>query len=190
NLGDPRAPGARMMLAEAPMARREYAIAATHYQRMVIDFPSHPRALEARYRTCDAYHRLSPQPALDQEYTLSALLHCESVAGNFPGTEEAEQAQQRADELRLKLAQKVYDTGLFYFRRGAFDSAVVYFDAVLQQYPDSPLAPAALGQLVDAYTRIGYLEDAEEARERLLTEYPQSEEAQALRASAEAEPRL
>jgi outer membrane protein assembly factor BamD len=184
NLGDPRAPTARMLLAEAHMTRRDYATAATHYQRMVIDFPNHPRALEARFQTCEAYHRLSPRPALDQEYTVSALLHCESVAGNFPGTTEGTQAQARVDELRTKLAQKVYDNGVFYFRRRAFDSAVVYFTAVLDQYPDTSYAPAALEQLVETYTRIGYVEDAEEARERLLDEYPQSDEAQALRASA------
>lgn len=183
NLGDPRAPDARMMLAEAHMARRDYPTAATHYQQMVIDFPNHPRALEARFQTCEAYYRLSPRPALDQEYTLSALLHCQSVAENFPGTTEAQEAQTRVNELRVKLAQKIYDNGVFYFRRRAFDSAVVYFQAVLDQYPDTPLAPAALEQLVETYTRIGYVEDAEEARERLLREYPQSDEAQALRAS-------
>jgi len=183
NLGDPRAPDARMMLAEAHMARRDYPTAATHYQQMVIDFPNHPRALEARFQTCEAYYRLSPRPALDQEYTLSALLHCQSVAENFPGTTEAQEAQTRVNELRVKLAQKIYDNGVFYFRRRAFDSAVVYFQAVLDQYPDTPLAPAALEQLVETYTRIGYVEDAEEARERLLRECPQSDEAQALRAS-------
>src|SRR5688572_21575238 len=50
-IGDPRAPDARMMLGEAHMQKREYATAATHYQRMVNDFPFHERALEARFQT-------------------------------------------------------------------------------------------------------------------------------------------
>ena len=181
-LGDPRVPDARMMLGDAHMQQREYATAATHYQRLVTDYPAHPRALEARSLTCESYYRLSPRPALDQEYTQSALLHCESVAQNYPGTTEAEQAAGYVSQLREKLAQKVYDTGMFYFRRRAFDSAAVYFREVVDTYPNTPVAPAALSQLVETYNRIGYVEDAEEARERLLREYPQSDEAQAAQA--------
>jgi outer membrane protein assembly factor BamD len=181
HLGHPRAPDARLMLAEAHMQRREFATAATHYQRLVIDFPNHPRGLEARFQICEAYHRLAPRPALDQEFTLSALIHCQSVAENFPGTTEAVQATARVEEMRFRLAQKAYETGMFYFRRRAYESAVVYFEEVLNQFPDTPVAPMALGQLVETFERIGYVEDAADARERLLREYPQSAEAQALR---------
>jgi outer membrane protein assembly factor BamD len=181
HLGDPRAPDARMMLGQAHFERREYATAATHFQRLVTDFPSHPRALEARFRICDAYFQLSPRPALDQQYTVSSLIHCESVAENFPGTPEAVQARERVTELTNRLAQKSFETGMFYFRRRAFDSAVVYFEEVLNRYPQTEHAPAALGQLVETFQRIGYVEDAAEARERLLREYPQSPQAQALR---------
>ena len=142
----------------------------------------HPRALEARFQTCEAYYRLSPRPALDQEYTVSAMIHCQSIPEYYPGTEYAEQAQEYVVELRGKLAQKAYETGMFYFRRRAYDSAGVDFEDVVDQYADTPAAPAALGQLVETYTRIGYVEDAEEARERLLEEYPQSPEAQQVRA--------
>lgn len=182
HLGDERAPDARMMLAEAHMARREYVTAAMHYQRMVNDFPFHPRALEARFQTCDAYYRLSPRAALDQQYTISAIVHCESVAENFPTTTEAAQAREHVVELRHKLAQKSYDTAMQYFRRRAYDAAVVYFQEVVDQFPDTRIAPTALEQLIETYERIGYVEDAEDARQRLLREYPQSPEAQALRA--------
>lgn len=181
HIGDPRAPEARMQLGRAYMQEREYVTAATHFQRLVNDYPFSPFGLEARFLTCDAYRRLSPRPALDQEYTNSALAHCESVANNFPGTPEAEQAAAFVADLREKLARKMFETGDFYFRRRAYDSAVVYFTDVLEQFPNTTAAPEALAQLVETYTRIGYVEDAQEARDRLLQQYPQSEQAQALR---------
>jgi outer membrane protein assembly factor BamD len=180
-IGDPRAPDARMMLGEAHMEKHEYATAATHYLRLVNDFPFHPRALEARFQVCEAYHRLSPQPPLDQQYTLTALAHCESVRDNFPGTPEATTAAAYVDELRLKLARKAYNNGMHYFKRRAYESAVVYFQEVVTQYPNTAMAPTALLQLVETYTRIGYVEDANETRERLRSEYPDSPEAQGLR---------
>jgi outer membrane protein assembly factor BamD len=179
-LGDPRVPEARMLLGDAHMARREYPTAAAHYQRLISDFPSHPRGREARYRICEAYVHLSPPPQLDQEYTIQALLHCESVAEYYPGTEEGEQALAHVEALRHKLAKKALDAGMHYFRRRAYDAAVVYFEDVVAQFPDTPLAPEALERLVETYGRMGYVEDAEEAQERLLRDYPQSPEAQAM----------
>ncbi len=180
-LGDPRAPDARMLLGDAHMARREYATAATHYQRVVTDFPDHSRNLEARFKICDAYYKLSPPPPLDQEYTISAIAHCQSVADYFPGTEEGDSAAGYVEQMREKLAKKSYDAGMHYFKRRAYDAAVLYFEEVVAQFPDTSLAPSALEQLAETYDRLGYVEDAEEARERLLRDYPESPEAQAMR---------
>lgn len=182
HLGDPRAPEARLMLGRAHMARREYLTAVVHFQRLVNDFPSSPLQEEARFGTCDAYHRLSPRAPLDQEYTQSAILYCESVAQAYPGTEDGERAAGFVAELRAKLARKAYETGLFYFSRRAYDSAVVYFNEVLEFYPQTSIAPSALGRLIETYDLIGYVEEAEEARERLQRDYPDSPEARALRA--------
>lgn len=181
HIGDPRAPDARMMLAEAHMARREYATAATHFQQFVLNFPANPRGIEARFRICEAYGLLSPRPALDQQFTVSALDHCESVATNYPGTPEGTRAREMVTELRYKLAEKTYNTAVQYFRRRAYDAAVVYFREVIANYPDTGFAPAALGQLIQTYDRIGYVEDAEDTREQLLRDYPDSAEAQSLR---------
>jgi outer membrane protein assembly factor BamD len=181
HVGDPRAPEARLTLARAHTQEEEYITAATHFQRLLNDFPSSPLALEARSGICASYYELSPRPALDQEYTRSALLHCESVAENFPGTPQGEQASEYVEDLRLKLARKAYNTGVFYLKRKAYDAAVVYFTEVVEQFPRTSVAPAALSQLVETYEQIGYVEEAQEARERLLRDYPESPQAQALR---------
>lgn len=180
HLGDPRAPEARMMLGRAHMEKREYVTAATHFQRLLEDFPSSPRGLEARFAICDAYYQLSPRPQLDQEYTDAAIAHCESVATGFQGTPEAERAAGYLGQLREKLAEKSYQTGLFYQKRKAYDAAVIYFTEVLTNFPRSAVAPAALGELISTYTTLGYKEEATESRERLLREYPESEAARTL----------
>lgn len=181
HVGDPRAPEARVKLGRAHMTRKEYLTAATHFQRLVNDFPTSPLQREARFGICDAYFRLSPKAPLDQEYTQSSILHCESVAQNYSGTEEGTRAAAHVADLYNKLARKTYETGMFYFRRKAYDSAVVYFNEVVDLYPQTSFAPTALGQLVDTYDLMGYVEEAQQARERLQRDYPNSPEAQALR---------
>lgn len=181
HLGDPRAPDARLMLARSHMQRREEITAIMHYQRLINDFPSSPLQIDARFGVCEAYNQLSPRPALDPEYTQSAILHCESIPQYYAGTEQAEIAAGYVLVLREKLAQKLYDTGVYYADRRVFDAAVIYFEDVVRAYPTTSFAPAALKRLTETYSRIGYVEDAADAKARLLRDYPNSAEAATVR---------
>jgi outer membrane protein assembly factor BamD len=181
-IGDPRLPDGLYALAHSYFERREFVAAATEYIRFATEFMSDPRAIAARLGACEAYSRLAPGPQLDQEYTFSALTHCAALVGAYPDAPEAERAQELVVEARNRLAEKAYQTGMFYFRRRAFDASVIYFQEAADNFPETPFAPAALMRLHEAYTRIGYVEEAEEVRERLLRDYPQSSEGQELRA--------
>lgn len=177
SVGDPRAPTARMAVARARMERREYVLAAGDFTRVLNESPPDSLQVPARFGLCQAYYRLSPKPQLDQEYTGGAIAYCESVATTYTGTPEAQQAGEWVKELRVRLAQKTYETGMFYFRRGAYDAAVVYFNEAAAEFPDTTVAPAALLRIAESYDRIGYKEEAAEARARLQRDYPQSAEA-------------
>lgn len=181
---DPRLKGALMTLGRAHLETREYVSATAQFLRVATEFPRDPEAAEARFGLCDAYHRLSPRAQLDPEYTNAAITYCESYASIYPGTPPAAQAQQWVTEMRDKLAEKTYGNGFFYFRRGLYDAAVVYFNEVLTQFPESQQwSSAALGRMVEAYGRMGYREEEAAARARLLREYPQSPEARILAAA-------
>lgn len=180
NFGDPRVPEARLTLGRARVAKREYVAAAADFQRVVTDFPTHPLGRDARFGMCDAYSRLSPRPQLDPEYTNAAIGHCEAFARAFPGTPDAELAKQRVAEMRAKLAQKAYENGMFYFKRRAYDAAVIYFEEAATRFPDTHFAPTALLRMYESYQRIGYTEEAAEVRARLLRDYAASPEARNL----------
>ena len=177
---DPRLKPALMALARSHVERREYVTAASEYLRVATQYPTEPEAVQARFGLCDTYRRLSPRPQLDPEYTIAAITYCESYASLYPGTPEAQQATQWVTELRVKLATKSYLNGFFYFRRGLYDAALVYFNEVLRLYPETPVAPTALLRLVESYDRMGYAEEEAAARARLLRDYPQSPEALSL----------
>jgi outer membrane protein assembly factor BamD len=180
---DPRLKGALMALGRSHLETREYVTAASDFLRVATEFPSDPEARDARYGLCQAYHSLAPRPQLDPEYTSAAITYCESFAGIYPGSPEAQQALAWVTELRGRLAEKQYQNGFFYFRRGLYDASVVYFNDVLANFPESPAAPRALLRLVEAYGRMGYREEEAAARQRLLRDYPQSAEAGTLAAA-------
>lgn len=179
---------ARYRLGEAHYGKQEYLIAAAEFSRLADDFPGGEWAAESRYRVCESYFTLSPKPQLDQEYTRSAIDHCAVVIAYYPDSEFAANARTKITELENKLAQKVLDVGQHYFKRNAFDSAILYYEKVLVGYPSSLAAPKALLGLYLSYERIGWEEEARETRERLLREFPDSEEARRVASGSSADP--
>jgi outer membrane protein assembly factor BamD len=173
----PRVADARYHLAETYVGRREYVTAAMEFARFATDYPSSARSADARFQVCEAYRQLSPEVQRDQEYTRAAVEHCRALIAYYPASPHVPAAERIIQEMMDKLADKEFAGGDFYFRRRAFDSAIIYFENVVREFPASPAAPRALLRLVEAYGSIGYDEEAAAARERLVREYPSSAEA-------------
>ena len=179
----PRVQEARYRLGEAYFGKKEYITAGSEFTRLANDYPAGPYADDARFRACESYYRLSPKVALDQQYTRSAFDHCQSMVAYFPNSEYVERAQQMMLELRQKLAEKEFQAGEYYYERNAYDSAIIYFDATVRDYADTPQAPRALARLVEIYQSLGYKEEEATTRQRLLKDYPNSPEAKAIQPS-------
>ena len=178
---DPRVIQARYYIGQAHFGDEEYITAASEFSRLAADLGRAELADDARFMACRAYEELSPDPELDQEYTRAALDHCQALAEYFPESEYTGRANAIVDEMLDKLAEKVYDAGYWYFRRRAYDSALIYFEDVVDRYPGTEWAPKALLKQYEIYTRLEYDEEREEVRGQLLRQYPDSEAADRVR---------
>ncbi len=167
----------RFLLAETFMHKEEYLSASSEFQRLLDRFPGNPRADEASLGICRSYAELSPHPQRDQEFTLQAMSACQNVVADFPGTPVEVEAEEIWQRMNGKLGQAVFEEGEFYFRRNLWDSAILYFEDILDAFPGTPAAPNALLYLYRCYVEIGWDDRAEEAKERLLERYPDSEAA-------------
>lgn len=176
--GHPKADSAQYLVGEAYFNQKQYLTAAAEFLRLAQNRPAGPLADDSRYRACESYHKLSPRPELDQEYTDEAIGQCRSVVLLYPGSPYASEATERVRELTDKLARKYYLNALFYYKRRAYDSAIVYLEYVLETYGGAAVEPEALLTLYEAYRKVGYSREAEQTRERLLREYPDSPQAQ------------
>jgi outer membrane protein assembly factor BamD len=178
--GDPRMPGALLALARSHLETEEFLTAGSEFLRVVTDYPTSPEQTPARFGLCQAYRGLSPRAQLDQQYTQVAITYCESYAGYYSDTPQADTARQWVMGMREKLAEKSYLNGVFYMRRQAYDAAVIYFNEAAALYPETRWAPASLLKVVEAYEKIGYKEEAEAARQQLRSRFPESAEARGL----------
>ncbi len=182
--GAARVDSAQLLTGEAYFNQKQYLTAAAEFQRLAQDRPAGRLADLARLRACESYYELSPRPELDQEFTEQAINECRAVALLYPGSPYAEPALQRVEELTNKIARKYYLNGVYYYRRKAYDSAIVYLEYMLETYRGSAVEPEALLKLYEAYVKLGYTDEADHTRDRLLRDYPDSPEARELRGSS------
>ena len=77
-------------------------------------------------------------------------------------------------QLREWFAEKDYKNGMFYFRRRAFDSAIIYFKDVIANYQGTARVVDALMRLVDSYRTIGYSDELKETCGTLRKYYPRT----------------
>jgi outer membrane protein assembly factor BamD len=177
---DENVPEARLAMGHAYVRDGEELSGAAEFIRMLERFPGHARAPEAALGVCEAYAELSPIPQRDQAYTREAILNCDRLLRDYPQSPEAERGREIRHAMVEKLAQKVLDTGRYYFRNRFYDSAMLYFEQVVDEYPETAQAPQALLMLLRAYEEVEWEEEAEDTRDRLLRLYPDSEAARAV----------
>jgi outer membrane protein assembly factor BamD len=153
-------------------ALKEYILAASSFQRVVMQYPRSPLVPESQFRIGECYYLMSPFYALDQEYTLKAVEELQKYLEDYPDHQQRQQAEQYLLKCREKLAKKEYSSGVLYLKIEAYNSAIVYFDEVLNNYYDTKYAPLALYNKGEALRKDNQPAQAIEIFTLFLTKYP------------------
>ena len=172
--GRPEIAEARFYLAETYFQTGDRVQAAHEFRRVADDFPESAWAPLALLRAGDANLRLWRRAELDPSYGEAALAIYQEMVGRYPGTDAAARAGLHVRRLKEQFAEKAYRNGMFYLRRRAYDSAIIYFKDVIASYPETSRVPAALLRLVESYRAIGYTEELRETCAHLQRFYPQT----------------
>ena len=163
---------ARYYVAECNYQLGDYVQAASDFRKVADEFSTTEYAPTALLRAGDSNLKLWHRPELDPSYGETALAIYQELAGRYPESDAAGRARLHVRKLESQFAEKAYKTGIFYMRRKAFDSAIIYFKDVIANYPSAQRAPDALLRLVDAYKAIGYTQELQETCEHLRRFYP------------------
>ena len=172
--GDLLAAEAHYYAAECSFQTGDLAAAVLAFQKVAEEFPNSEFAALALLRDGDANLRLWRRPDVDASNGQTALATYQELLGRYPGTDAAVRAQMRIHQLNEWFAAKSYKIALFYLRRRAYDSAIIYFKDIVANYSDTRLVPDALLRLVDTYRAIGYAEERKETCANLRRFYPQA----------------
>jgi len=172
--GQPELAQINYYLAECSFQLGEHAQAATDFRKVADEFPTTEYAPLALLRAGDANLRLWRRPELDPTAGETALAIYQELAGRYPDSDAAGRARLHVLRLQNQFAEKTYKNGMFYLRRKAYDSAIIYFKDVIANYPNAVRAADALLRLVDSYRAIGYKEELQETCAHLHRFYPKA----------------
>lgn len=169
---DPRMPVVLFHLAQSHERKGEHILAATTFTRVSESFPDDTLADDAIYQAGRSYSRLWRKPSFDPTYGETALNTFQTLLSIYPNSDLRDDAQQQIDKLHEWFAEKAFENGMHYYRRKAYESSLIYFNDVVQQYPQTPTAKDAMLQLVRAYRRINYQAEIRETCGELRQKYP------------------
>ncbi len=122
---------------------RDYTSARFHFKQFTDTYPNSGRAEECRYMGAYCYFLESPKTGLDQEYTYRAIEALQLFINLYPSSERAEEASDLIQQLRDKLEAKAFNNAKLYLDMGLQDdyrAAVIAFDNVLREFPDTKYA--------------------------------------------------
>ena len=135
---------AQFYLAQSYYHNKEYILAASEFSRFSEIYRTDARVAEAEYWRAMAYYQLSPSYQLDQSDTERAIDQFLAFIDRFPDHERSDDAVDRIQELRQKLARKQIDAAALYERRELFEAAALTYERIFDEFSTTQWADDAL----------------------------------------------
>ncbi len=161
---------AQYYLAESHFLSREYDLAVLEYEFLIDNYKGSPYVDEACFKVGSCYYNLSRSFRLDQSNTKKALDEFELFLAKYPQSEYVEEVLDAKKKCLEKLARKGVAAGELYMKLRKFRAARVYFENVVEEYPDAQAGDRALFLIGTSYEKEGDMSNAREAYERVLSD--------------------
>lgn len=148
--------------------------AEAKYRDFLNRFPTSDQAAYVQFQIANSLAKRMEKPDRDQNVTRKALEAYEELVRLYPTSEYAAQAQEQMNAVLANLAEHEFQIGRFYLRYGVPVAAAERFQFLLDTYPEYKERDKVMYHLGMAYVQSLKPEEASQAFNRLIKEYPQS----------------
>ncbi|MEO0185157.1 MAG: outer membrane protein assembly factor BamD [candidate division WOR-3 bacterium] len=159
---------AQFHLARAYFEKKDYTQAITEFEYLIRNFPNTPFLEQSYLLRAKAYFLKAPGYEKDQTETKESISLLDDFMTRFPNSPYSDTAKSLILEARNRLAKKELENGRLYYKIKEYDSAILYFKYVIENYPETPSADEARYYLGQAYEKVGKKEQAYESYKELL----------------------
>ncbi|MFH1797967.1 MAG: outer membrane protein assembly factor BamD [Candidatus Omnitrophota bacterium] len=117
------------------------------YERIVNDYPDSKLVPEAKYQLAYTKYEASLEPEYDQESTDEAINEFKEISDTTAIPAIAMEAKKVFKELKNRKAGSELKVAEFYERQKKYKSAVMYYEEILRQFPNTDAAEYAQGKI-------------------------------------------
>ncbi len=129
----------------------DFYAASYLFTEFVNTFPNSKHAEECAFLAANCKFLESPNYNLDQSMSKAAIKDFQQFVNLYPTSKNVAEANANIDELRLKLQRKDFETAKLYLKTEEYKSAVIAFNNLIKEYPDTQYKEEALYLIVKTY---------------------------------------
>ena len=141
------APKAQYRLGVYLKAKSQFYEARAELEKVIEKYPDSEWAEPARFQLAETVASISPKPSYDQNLTQEAREKFEEFAKTHPEATLSQAANIQVEALKNKEAESNFIIAKFYEKQNNFASAKIYYQYILDNFPESSFAPQAVAQL-------------------------------------------
>lgn len=173
-------PLTQFYLGKSRIGNSEFLLAAQAFSKVSENFPEDSLADDAMYESARAYQKLWRSAELDSQYGTTSQAAFRTLVAVYPDSPRRKDAERELGALEEMFATKEYLAGYYYFRRKAYDPAILYFKTVVNNFPATAKSRDAYLRMIESYRVIRYTEEAAEACTAVRVRFAKDPEVQQL----------
>ncbi len=139
------------MLAYCDFYQTDYLLASHRFSEFTKTFPTSLYTEECAFMSAYSFYKLSPAPKLDQSSTYDAISSLQLFVDRYPRGDRVDTCNTLIIELERKLEDKIYAGATQYKMMEDFTSAVITYENILKDFPDSKYREEILFNIYDSY---------------------------------------
>jgi len=164
----------QMLTGFSHYSNREYDEAILSLSKFTELNPDHPLVPYAIFLKGYSYYERIPNIELDQEYAERALQEFLELTNRFPNSKYKKKSFEIIKILRNHLSSKELLIGKFYQSKGNYLAAIKRYKQILKKYKRSVHTPESLFRLIESYTSLGLVKQANYLYKILSYNFPKS----------------
>ncbi len=165
---------AHLKIADSYIKEEEIYAAIEEYRRFIELYPDNRFASYAQYQIAMAYFNQIESPDRGSGAAQKALKEFMLLKERYPRNPFKEAVELRIEKCRNVIADGEFLVGEFYYKKGAFNSAINRFKGLVAQYPEYRRNDEVLFLIGRSYQELKMKDKAVEFFKTLLERYPAS----------------
>ncbi len=156
------APVAQFRIGQALEVQADYKGAVNAYQKVVDKYPTDALAADALYQIAYCFMQVARSNSYDRMNVQRAREDFEDFLAAYPNHEKAAQARENLASLATQQTGGSLQIADYYYKQSQYRAAVVYYNDVIRQQPNSPDSTRAKARLDAIRSKYGekYFSDA------------------------------